>query len=96
MVAFPNAIVLEKYAEPPSHNFRQVVFVVQGGKRPGDSTENQETIFILKPVTTGLLSKVASNKSYFLKITSGSMRNSLCKVVSKNIHSFFPSLFKQF
>lgn len=66
MVAFPNAIALEKYAEPPRHNFQQVVFIVWGGKRPGDSTEKQETIFILKPVTTGLLSKVASNKSYFL------------------------------
>lgn len=35
-------------------------------KRPGDSAENQEIGFILKPVTTGLLSKVASNKSFSL------------------------------
>lgn len=66
MVAFPNAIALEKYAEPPSHSFWQVVFVVQGGKRPGHCTKNQETIFILKPVTSGLLGKVAFNKYYFL------------------------------
>lgn len=55
MVAF--SIVWEKCAEPLS---------CRGEKRPGDSAENQEIIFILKPVTTGLLSKVASNKSFSL------------------------------
>lgn len=62
-------------------------FCCAENKRPGDSAENQETIFIL--TTTGLLSKIASNISYFLLITSGSMRNGLCKVVSKMIHSLF-------
>lgn len=53
----------EKCAELLSHNFQQVVFVVQGGEKARSQSlaENQETIFILKPVTTGLLSKVTSN-----------------------------------
>lgn len=64
MVAF--SIAWEKCAEPLSCNFQQKVFVGQGGKRPGDSAENQETVFVLKPVSTGLLNKVASNKSFSL------------------------------
>lgn len=64
-------------------------FCWAGNKRPGDSAENQDSICILKLITTGLLSKVASNISCFLLITSGSMRNGLCRVLSKMIHFLF-------